>query len=112
MLPQEKLIHAIISSSIAAHWLREIKHDSVITRQREQNLINKTIKTLLPYEKQMEDIDNQVPKALEGCYDVYFDLISEVSNMPIHLSGEAKEVLKAFKKDPKSLISITKKVLR
>lgn len=112
MKPEEKIIHSIISSSIAAYWLREINHESIVRRQREQNLIKKTVETLLPYEQEMERIDKEVPEALEGCYDNYFNYIKQASKVPINLSEQAEIVLKAFLKDPRSLIGIAKKVLR
>lgn len=107
MTKTEKLTHALISAHHTEFWLRQLP-----ARQNIKNLLNRTIKALTPLTKMVEDFDEHIPNAYEDVYNLHIDLIEEFISVPLHEAGELTAVIQAFKKDKKSLLGISKKVLK
>jgi hypothetical protein len=109
------IMHAIISASHTAYCLRNIKHLSHITRQREQNQLKKLIKgltdSMLTYEHQMERIDKKADKSLEDVYNFFYEFLDEVSKVQLYQTEDLKKLLLAYQKDPKSINGIVNKIL-
>lgn len=103
----EQLTHAIMSANHTEFWLRQIP-----TTQKEKNLLNRTIKALHPYVLMSEDLDKHEEKPFEEVYNQHIELMNEVSSIKLYESSEVAAIIKAYKKDPNSILGIAKKILK
>lgn len=110
------VLHAIISASHTAHQLRQVKHVSHVADQREKNLLKKNIKllieSLLPYEQDMEKLDKAQPEAFEDNYNYFYELLDLLSTIRLYESDEIRNIILAYRKDQKSILGITNKILK
>lgn len=103
----EKYTHAIISANHTEFWLRQLN-----TRQSEKNLLNRTIKVLRPYVLMSEVVDKEAEKPFEDIYNAHIEFLNEVSKVKLHESIDVANIIRAYKKDPKAILGITKKILK
>jgi len=104
---EENLTHALISAHHTEFWLRQIP-----ARQNIKNLLNRTIQALIPLSKMVDGLDEAETQTYEDIYNNHIDLINEVVSVPLYEASELNAVIKAFKKDKKSLLGISKKILK
>lgn len=107
MTQTEKITHAIISANHTEFWLRQIP-----AKQAEKNLLKRTIKSLQPYVMMSEKLDACAEKSFEDVYDAHIQFLNEVSTIKLTESSELAAIIQAYKKDPKSILGITKKILK
>lgn len=107
MTNTEKYTHAIISANHTEFCLRQLP-----TRQAEKNLLNRTIRALKPYVLMSEEVDKNAEKPFEDVYNAHIEFLNEVSKVKLDESMDITNVIRAYKKDPKSILGITKKILK
>ena len=107
MTSTEKLTHAIISANHTEFWLRQIN-----SKQAEKNLLKRTIKALHPYVLMSDDINEKADKPFEDVYNEHIEMLEEISKVKLYESSEITAIIRAYKKDPKSILGLTKKILR
>lgn len=115
-LEKMKALNAYVSASYAAHRLREATHISPVTKTREQNQFKKVLEglksSLIVYEKEFEKLDKANPDAFEDTFNYFMEMMQELNSIEVYESDEFKHVIKAFKKDKKSILGITNKILK
>ncbi|WP_417444618.1 hypothetical protein [Joostella sp.] len=110
---EEKVIHSVISSTIALHYTEELrKNEQPTLNLRTQNLLKRVIKELSVKERMFDNMEEIKEDSLHDVYNAFYDFIKEVSPTKIQEVGEISSVIKAYRKDKDSIIGITKKVLR
>lgn len=111
MKPEDKITHAIISGEVHRNYLEQVSHTRHWEKSTKQkgNLFLKELKKNTKY---FEILEGHVEDSTLDVHDVFYDYVGELSEIPIWDMGEAQAVLKAFKKDKKSILGIAKKILK
>lgn len=112
MTPTDKITHIIINAQILNNRLTDLNAQNVF----KQNLKLKSkqfLAELIKVEKDWYDkfFDAKEQSTID-VYNVYENFINEVSKVPIWEMDNISKILEAYKKDPKSIEGITKKILK
>ena len=112
MTPTDKITHIIINAQILNNRLTDLNAKNVF----KQNLKSKSkqfLAELIKVEKDWYDkfFDAKGQSTID-VYNVYENFINEVSKVPIWEMDNISKILEAYKKDPKSIEGITKKILK
>ena len=110
MKPEEKIVHAIISSQVNLHYLEQVRFSPHFEKDL-KNKVNLSLKALLRHSKLFEILENDVEDSTIDVHDVFYDFIKNVNTVNIEEMGEISGMIKAYKKDKKSIIGIAKKIL-
>lgn len=112
MTPTDKITHIIINSQILNNRLTDAIGEKVF-KQNLKLKCNHFLIELIKVEKEWYDkfFDAKEQSTID-VYNVYENFINEVSKIPIWEMENISKILEAYKKDPKSIEGITKKVLK
>ena len=109
----QKVSQAIIVNQIALHYNSEIKHTKFYKHNLKKHL-NLLIQELEKAEKKefelMFEKDN-LDEIVINFQNLFCEMVNELATIDIQYVGEIAGIIKAYKKDSKSLLGITKKVL-
>ena len=109
----QKVSQSIIVNQIALHYNSEIKHTKFYKHNLKKQL-NLLISELEKAEKKefelMFEKDN-LDEIVVNFQNLFCEMVNELSTIDIQYVGEITGIIKAYKKDSKSLLGITKKVL-
>ena len=106
-----KITHAIIINQIALNHNEAIKHTPYYKKELKQEL-NLLIPELLKAEKDYDEFFDKIEDSTSEVYQVYDEFIKAVASVPIFDCQNVKLIIDAYKKDPKSIEGICKKILR
>lgn len=107
---EEKIVHSIISSTITLHYNEQLKHTPLYNKQLKHfgNCFNKE---LIKIERSYDEVEKHEENSLNDVYNVFYDFINEVKPVHIQELGELTAIIQAYRKDSKSILGITKKIL-
>lgn len=105
------LIHAVISGQKHLHDLEQLKHTRFYHHEA-KNKINLSTKILIQREALFEGLINSLEDTATEVHDVFFDFMQEVKPTTISEAGELKAIIQAYRKNPDSILGITKKILK
>lgn len=112
MTTQDKITHIVINSELLLNRLQ----DSVAEKMFKQALKNKAkkfIEELKTVERDWYDkFFDQKEDSTCDVYDVYSDFINEIATVPIYDMENIIHIIKAYRKDPKSIEGIVNKINR
>lgn len=107
----ESITGSVISSYVALHYLETLKSYGII-KQKEKNLLNKTINSLQEIEKkQFDAIFNLHEKKVHMISSNLITFFDEVMKTGFTDQMLLQNMIIAYKKDPKSIEGIINKVL-
>ena len=106
---EDKIVHGIISGTIAMHYLEELKHTEFYSQSR-KNLLNRLLKELKEKELMFDGLDSKLPDEVAHVYNLFYDFIAVVKPTEIPETGELIEIIKAYRKSPKSILGIANKI--
>jgi len=104
-----KITHSIITNQIALNHNEAIKHTPFYKKELKQK-INLLLPILIKAEKEYDDFFNNIEDSTSEVYKVYDDYIKAVASVPIYDAKNITMIIEAYKKDPKSIDGIVKKI--
>ena len=75
-----------------------------------KNRLNQLLPELYKAQKDYDAFFNSVEESAEVVYQVYEDYTKAISSMPIWDCENITKIIEAYKKDPKSVYGIAKKI--
>lgn len=107
-----KLIKVFFLSQILANELHELQIKHAGVGRLKSKLKNLNSELIRLSEQHFDKLDSQAEQETNVIYDVTDDFIKLVSNVPVEHYTELQAIYKAYKKDPKSIIGIVKKIIK
>lgn len=107
----DKITHSILANQIALNNNESIKHTAYYKGWLKIPL-NNVLSKLYKCEPEYDDFFNKESESVSHCYDAYDNYIKTVASVPIWDCKNIIDIIEAYKKDPKSIEGITKKILR
>jgi hypothetical protein len=111
MTTTDKVNHAIIINQIALNNNEAIKHTQYYKRSLKAKL-NTLLQELYSCEKDYDAFFNSEENSTCDVYDVYERYTKAISSIPIYECENIILIIEAYKKDPKSIEGICKKILK
>jgi len=108
---EEKIVHSILSCTLALHYTEQLKHTKFYVQKR-KNLLNQILFELKKEEHLFNNLESVVSQQLIDIYNNFYDFINIAGKINIEESGEITAIIEAYKKDKKSMLGITKKILK
>lgn len=105
------ITHSIIINQIALNHMHNLKHTEFYKREFKQKL-NLFLPELIKCEPEYDAFFEAVEDSTSHVYDVYNNYIKEVASVPIWDCENIAMIIKAYKKDQKSIEGICKKILK
>lgn len=107
----QKIIHAIIACYNANFWLNEARNTKRY-RQSTKNFLSRAVQNLTMFESNFDEIDNFAAEALQNVADPHHEYLKKIATISHNESGELSFIIDAYRKDSKSVLGISKKVMR
>lgn len=107
----DKITHSILANQIALNNNEAIKHTAFYKKPLKTPLNNVLIR-LYECEHEYDEFFSKESESVSHCYDVYDNYIKSVASVPIWECRNITDIIEAYKKDPKSIEGIVKKILR
>ena len=107
---EEKIVHSVISTAITLHYVEQLSKTPFYNKDL-KNKGNLFLNTLLKQEKYFDSFLDAEERSATDVHDVFYDYIDTVKSVSIPEMGELSAIIQAYKKDPKSILGIAKKVL-
>jgi hypothetical protein len=111
MTPTDKITHAIIINQIALNNNEALKF-TPFYKQGLKNKLNQLMPELYNCEPEYDEFFNSLEDSTSDVYDVYEKYTKEIASVPIWDCENITLIIEAYKKDPKSIEGICKKILR
>lgn len=106
-----KITHAIIINQIALNRNEEIKHTPYYKKGLKQKL-NLLMPELVKSEKDYDEFFDTIEDSTSEVYKVYDEYTKAVASVPIYDCKNITLIIEAYRKDPKSIEGICKKILK
>lgn len=105
-----KITQSIIANQVALDFNDQIKHTNYYKKNL-KNKLNLLLKELIPLEKKEFDLfyENS-EQACVDCYECQREMIKELSSLEFWHFDNIRQLIIAYKKDPKSLQGIVRKI--
>ena len=110
MRPEDKIVHAIMASAVCTHFLEEARHLPLFEKSL-KNKVNLALKELLKASQYFEQLEEAKEDSAIDVHDTFWDFIKEISKVEIYNMDNMRLIIEAYRKDPKRLESIVKKIL-
>lgn len=107
----DKITHSIIINQIALNNNESIKHTPFYKKDL-KNRLNMLLTELYKHETEYDKFFEKESESTGHVYDAYENYIKTVSSVPIWECENISLIIEAYKKDPKSIEGICKKILR
>jgi hypothetical protein len=111
MKTTDKITHAIIINQIALNHNEAIKHTPYYKKQLKQKL-NLLMPELIKAESDYDEFFDKIDDSTTHVYNVYEKYTKAISSVPIWDAENITLIIEAYKKDPKSIEGIVKKILK
>jgi hypothetical protein len=111
MRPEDKITHITINCQVLLNRLSDELANKVFKqtlKQKAKTFLDELIKV----EKIYNDFFDAKEESTVAVYDVYDNFMKEMAQVPIYDMESIAYVLQAYRKDPKSIQGITKKILK
>jgi hypothetical protein len=106
-----KIAQSIVANQVAMNYLHEVRFTPYY-KQRLKNLLNQVNEELEKAERQEYDVlDNEIEENNYVYYSVS-EAVKEIAGVDVFRMPDIINILRAYKKDPKSVIGITNKILK
>lgn len=106
-----KIIKVFFLSQILANELHELQIKHAGIGRLKSKLKNLKFELIRLSEQHYDKFDDKAEEQTDLINDVTDEFISFVSNVPIEHYTELQAIYKAYRKDPKSIIGISKKII-
>jgi hypothetical protein len=108
-----RIAHIGVVSQVMLNLLHDAKADGLFARQLKART-NLFVSELLHTEKQTFDdwLNSEAESQAEVIYDVYNDFLKIVAKVEIQDMVNVGRLIEAYKKDPKSINGLCKKILK
>lgn len=105
-----KITQSIIANQVALDFNEQIKHTNYYKRSL-KNKLNLLLKELIPLEKKEFDLFYEnAEQACSDCHEAQRNMITELSSLEFYHFDNVRQIIIAYKKDPKSIEGIVKKI--
>jgi hypothetical protein len=108
---EDYITQSIIVNQIALNQNEKLKHTTFFKKELRQKL-NLLIPVLVKCEPEYDEFFNKVEDSTIDVYKVYENFLKSVSSVPIWDCENITLIIEAYKKDPKSIEGICKKILK
>lgn len=106
-----KIAQSIVANQVAMNYLHEIRF-TPYAKHKLKNLLNQVNNELQKWERiEYDKLDNEIEENNYVYYSVS-EAVKEIAGIDILQMPDIINILRAYKKDPKSMIGIAKKILK
>lgn len=105
------ITHSIIINQIALNHNESLRYTPYFKKDFKRKL-NLFLPELIKCEPEYDAFFNAVEDSTSCVYDVYDNYIKEVASVPIWDCENISMIIRAYKKDPRSIEGICKKILK
>ncbi len=108
----QKITESVIACGVALHLMEEIKHTNY-HKGRLKSAVNLAIKELIKAEKNdFDEFHEKMQEQTDHVFDIQREMIAEISDLGLLHYKQITEMVKAYKKDHKSIQGIVNKINR
>lgn len=109
---QNTVTHVTINSQVLLNRLSDLNAERLFSKSlklRAKQFLSELIKV---ESKWFDKFDDKEENSTDYVYNVYDEFIEDVSSVPIYEMKNISIIIEAYRKDPKSIEGICRKILR
>mgnify|MGYP000719090887 CR=1 FL=1 len=105
-----KIVQSILANQVALNFNEELRHTSYYKHKLKQNINVLNIQLLKAEKQDYNHFIDVVEENSDFLYNLQFDVINELTSLGLSSFGEVLLMLKAYKKNKKSMNGIAHKI--